>query len=66
VDAEQPFGRIRRLRESFEEWHRLGMSALQRGDAASFNDAIQAHAAIIREQMRMMDELALSQQSPRV
>ena len=59
VDAEHPerFGRIRQLRESFEEWHRLGMAAFQRGDLASFCDAIEAESALIREHARVMDEL---------
>ena len=57
VDAEQPFGRMRRLRESFEEWHRLGIAASQRGDLASLADAIHAEADLMREQERVMDEL---------
>ena len=57
VDAEQPFGRMRRLRESFEEWHRLGIAASQRGDLASLADAVHAEADLIREQTRVMNEL---------
>jgi len=50
-------GRMRRLRESFEEWHRLGIAASQRGDLASLADAIHAEADLMREQERVMDEL---------
>ena len=57
VDAEQPFGRMRRLRESFEEWHRLGIAASQRGDLASLADAVHAEADLIREQTRVTNEL---------
>ena len=57
VDAEQPFGRMRRLRESFEEWHRLSIAASQRGDLAALADAMHAETDLIREQVRVMDEL---------
>ncbi|HET9270779.1 MAG TPA: hypothetical protein VFO31_21525 [Vicinamibacterales bacterium] len=59
VDAGHPerFGRIRQLRESYEEWHRLGIAAFQRGDLASFSDAIDAESALIREHSRVIDEL---------
>ena len=59
MDAGQPerFGRIRQLRESYEEWHRLGVAAFQRGDLASFSDAIDAESVLIREHSRVMDEL---------
>jgi len=48
---------MRRLRESFEEWHRLGIAASQRGDLASLADAVHAEADLIREQTRVMNEL---------
>ena len=50
-------GRMRRLRESQEEWHRLGIAASQRRDLASLADAIHAEADLIREQARVLDEL---------
>lgn len=60
VDAghHEQFGRIRQLRESFEEWHRLGIAAFQRGDLASYSDAIRAENALIRERLRVMGELS--------
>jgi hypothetical protein len=54
---------MRRLRESFEEWHRLGIAASQRGDVAALADAMHAEAALIREQVRVMDELRGSRRS---
>jgi hypothetical protein len=48
---------MRRLRESREEWHRLGIAASQRGDLASLADAMDAETDLIREQARVMGEL---------
>lgn len=49
--------RLRRLRESYEEWHRIGVAALKRRDFSSVTDAIRAETAIIREQQRVMNGL---------
>ena len=59
VDAgyDDRFGRMRRLRESLEEWHRLRIAASQRGDLASLADAMHAEADLMREHERVMDEL---------
>ena len=51
------FDRMRRLRESYEEWHRLGVAALKRRDFSSVTDAIRAETAIIREHRRLMNGL---------
>ena len=51
------FDRMRRLRESYEEWHRLGVAALKRRDFSSVTDAIQAETAIILEEQRLMNGL---------
>jgi hypothetical protein len=49
--------RMRRLRESYEEWHRLGIAALERLDFPSVADAIQAEATIICEHERVSRSL---------
>lgn len=49
------FDRLRRLRESYEEWHRIGVAALKRRDFSSVTDAIRAETAILREQQRVMN-----------
>ena len=56
MDAAQRerLNRIRQLRESYEEWHRLGVAALARGDFHSVADAAQAESTIIREQKRVI------------
>jgi hypothetical protein len=41
--------RLRQLRESFGEWHRLALAATTRGDVASTRDAIHSQAEILRE-----------------
>lgn len=46
---------MRQLRESYDEWHRMGLAALKRRDFSSVTDAIRAETAIIREQRRVMD-----------
>jgi hypothetical protein len=55
--SRERFGRFRQLKESFEEWCRLGTVAAKRRDVAAMDDAIQAHAAILREQRRLLAEL---------
>ena len=59
----ESFGRIRRLRESLEEWQRLGIAASRRGDLASLADAIHAETELIREQARVLDELKRRRQA---
>jgi hypothetical protein len=48
---------MRRLRESQEEWERVGIAAIRRRDVAAWRDAIQAQADILREQRRVVAEL---------
>jgi len=43
------FVRLYQLRESFAEWHRVGVAGAKRGDVASTRDAIRYQAEIIRE-----------------
>ena len=51
------FNRMRQLRESYEEWHRVELAALKRRDFPSVSDAIRAETAIIREQRRVINGL---------